>query len=41
MNVKKATKGLTVSPHEFDCNHMAMGSPPVTSAVFIIAKSIW
>jgi hypothetical protein len=38
---QKATKGLTGSPPEIDCNQTAMGLPPVTSAVFLIAKLFW
>jgi hypothetical protein len=33
----KATKGLTASSPEIDCNQTAMDLPPVTSAVFLIA----
>jgi hypothetical protein len=35
----KATERLTAAPP--DCNQTAMGLPPVTSAVFLIAKSFW
>jgi hypothetical protein len=35
------TKGLAASPPEIDRNQTAMGLPPVTSAVFLIAKSFW
>jgi hypothetical protein len=35
---KKSSKGLTAIPPEIDCDHTAMGLPPVTSAVFLIAK---
>jgi hypothetical protein len=34
-------KRLTASPPEIDCNQTAVGLPPVTSAVFLIAKSFW
>jgi hypothetical protein len=37
----KATIGLTAFPPEIDYNLTAMGLPPVTSAVFLIAKSFW
>jgi hypothetical protein len=40
MDVKKGEE-LTVSPPEIDCNQTVMGLPPVTSAVFLIAKSFW
>jgi hypothetical protein len=36
-----ATKELTAFPPEIDCNQTAMGLPPVTSEVFLIAKSFW
>jgi hypothetical protein len=36
--LSKATKGLTASPPEIDCYQTAMDLPPVTSAVFLIAK---
>jgi hypothetical protein len=38
MDVLMATKGLIALKPEIDCDQMAMGLPPVTSAVFIIAK---
>jgi hypothetical protein len=38
---KKATKGLIALTPEIDCNKMAMGLPPVTSAVFLIANYFW
>jgi hypothetical protein len=31
------TKELALSP-EIDCDHTAMGLPPITPAVFLIAK---
>jgi hypothetical protein len=34
-------QGLTASLLEIGCNQTAMGLPPVTSAVFLIAKSFW
>jgi hypothetical protein len=34
----KATKGLIVLIPEIYCNKAAMGLPPVTSAVFLIAN---
>jgi hypothetical protein len=34
----KATKGLIALITEIDCNKTAMGLPPVTSAVFLIAN---
>jgi hypothetical protein len=38
MDVVKASKGLIAPIPEIDCNQMAMGLPPVTSAVLLIAK---
>jgi hypothetical protein len=35
---QKATKGITALTSEIDCNQTAMGSPLVTSAVFLTAK---
>jgi hypothetical protein len=35
-----ATKELIITP-KMDCDQTAMGLPPVTSAVFLIAKSFW
>jgi hypothetical protein len=40
-SVFKATKGLTASQREIDCNQTAMGLPLATSAVFLTAKSYW
>jgi hypothetical protein len=37
----KATKGLIALTPEIDCNKTAMGLPPVTSAVFLIANKLW
>jgi hypothetical protein len=34
----KATKGLIELTPEIDCDHMAMGLPPATSAVLLIAE---
>jgi hypothetical protein len=34
----KATKGLIAFKPEIDCDKKAMGLPPVTSAVLLIAK---
>jgi hypothetical protein len=34
----QATKGVTAFTPEIDCDQAAMGLPPVTSAVFLIAK---
>jgi hypothetical protein len=40
MDVEKVTKELILAlTPEIDCDQMAMGLPPVTSAVFLIAKS--
>jgi hypothetical protein len=39
MDIVKATKGLTALTPEIDFDHKAMGIPPVTSVVFLIAKS--
>jgi hypothetical protein len=41
MDVVKATKGLITLTPEIDCNKTAMGFPPVTSAVFLIANLFW
>jgi hypothetical protein len=38
MDVVKATKGLIALTHEIGCDETAMGLPPVTSAMFLIAK---
>jgi hypothetical protein len=35
------TKGLIAVTPEIDCAHTGMGLPPVTSAVFLIAKIFW
>jgi hypothetical protein len=35
----KSTKGLTALSLEMDYDQTAMGLPPVTSAVFLLAKS--
>jgi hypothetical protein len=37
MDVVKGDKGLIASTPEVDCDQTAMGSPPVTSAVLLIA----
>jgi hypothetical protein len=34
----KATKGILALTPEIDCDQTAMGLPPVTTAVFLIAK---
>jgi hypothetical protein len=39
MDVVKATKGITFTP-EIDYD-LAIGLPPVTSAVFLIAEQFW
>jgi hypothetical protein len=39
MDVVKATKGLAALTPEMDCDQTAMGLPPVTSTVFLIAKN--
>jgi hypothetical protein len=41
MDVVKATKGLIAFVPEIDCDQTAMGLPPVTSAIFLIAKTFW
>jgi hypothetical protein len=41
MDVVKTTKGLIALTLEIDCAQKAMGLPPVTSAVFNIAKKFW
>jgi hypothetical protein len=41
MDVIKATKGLIALAPEIDFNKTAMGLPPVTSAVFLIANKFW
>jgi hypothetical protein len=41
MNVVKATKGLIALTPEIDCDQTTMGSPPVTSAVLLIAIKFW
>jgi hypothetical protein len=38
MDVVKATKGLIAITPEIDGKKMAMGLPPVTSGVFLIAN---
>jgi hypothetical protein len=38
MDVLKATKGLIILTPEIDRNKTAMGLPPFTSAVFLIAN---
>jgi hypothetical protein len=38
MDVVKGDTGLIALTPEIDCNKMAMGLPPVTSAVFLIAN---
>jgi hypothetical protein len=38
MDVVKATKGLIALTSEINCYKMAMGLPPITSAVFLIAN---
>jgi hypothetical protein len=38
MDVVKATKGLIAFAPEIDFDQTAMGLPPVTSAVLLIAK---
>jgi hypothetical protein len=35
---QKTNKGLIAHTPEIDCDQMAMGLPPVTSAVFLIAE---
>jgi hypothetical protein len=37
----KATKQLKALPPEMDCDQKMMGSPTVTSTVFLIAASFW
>jgi hypothetical protein len=38
---QKSTKGLTALTSVMDCDRTAMGLPPATSAVFLIAKLFW
>jgi hypothetical protein len=38
IKIIKATKGLIAFTLEIDCNQTAMGLPPITSAVLLIAK---
>jgi hypothetical protein len=40
MNIVKGDIGLTALPPEIDCNQTAKGFPPVTSAEYLIAKSL-
>jgi hypothetical protein len=37
----KVTKGLITLTPEIDCDQTAMNLPPITSAVFLIAKQFW
>jgi hypothetical protein len=37
----KVIKGITVVTPEIDCDQTAIRLPPVTSAVFLIAKQFW
>jgi hypothetical protein len=41
MDVINANKGLIALTPEIDCDQTAMGLPPFTSAVFLIAKLFW
>jgi hypothetical protein len=41
MDVVKATKGLIAFTPEIGCDQTAMGLPPVTSAVLLMAKLFW
>jgi hypothetical protein len=41
MDVVKGTKGLIALTPKIGCNNMAMGLPPVMSAVFLIANKFW
>jgi hypothetical protein len=38
MDVDKVTKGLIAFTPEIDCDQTAMGLPPITSAVLLMAK---
>jgi hypothetical protein len=38
MDVVKGDKGLIAFTPEIDCDQTAMGLPPVTAGVFLIAK---
>jgi hypothetical protein len=38
MGVVKGDEGLIALTPEIDCNNTAMGLPPVTSALFLIAN---
>jgi hypothetical protein len=41
MDVVKGDLRINSIPPETDCNQTAIGVPPDTSAVFLIAKSFW
>jgi hypothetical protein len=41
MDVVKGAKGLIALTPEIDCDQTAMGLPPATSAVFLIANQFW
>jgi hypothetical protein len=41
MDVVNTTKGLIALTPDIDCNKTAMGLPPVSSAVFLIANYFW
>jgi hypothetical protein len=41
MDVVKGDQSIEAFTPEIDCDHIAMGLPPVTSAVFLIASEFW
>jgi hypothetical protein len=38
---QKATKGLSALKPEMECDQMAIGLPPIASALFLIAELFW
>jgi hypothetical protein len=41
MDGVEGDKALTAFSPEIDCNQTAMGLPPVTSAILLVATSFW